>query len=284
MNLNCDKCMLFINNGCVFSLSLSFFKRHELHEVEDGEEQVEFEIQQVPSPTGSGKSSLWASVHSRLYLSHFIWLSLLQCRHYLYISTLNPWLSTLSAGDMDLISWYTTVFAITQSCAWICSPWNGHLMDVCRQRLLKGRKDVQFAGLGSTIPSLGLTSLLGIAFAGVAAIPKLQAQGLAFCLQVMSRAFLYGGNAAFIAIAFPSIHFGKLFGLMMSASAIPLLLQLPLVSFSKEHPHMINGITFALCLLTLIHPIVVARHYRKLSKSYATNADQAMPECKFSDV
>uniref|UniRef100_UPI00358EC371 equilibrative nucleobase transporter 1 isoform X2 n=1 Tax=Myxine glutinosa TaxID=7769 RepID=UPI00358EC371 len=268
-----------------YGLSLLFFK-HDLHEeAEEGQAQAPLETQQAPSPTGSGEASLWTCIRSRLFLSHFVWLSILQCRHYLYISTLNPWLSTLSAGDMDKISWYTTLFAIIQSCAWFCAPWNGRLIDLHRQRLLKGRKDVQFAGLGSTIPSLGLTTLLGIAFAGVAAIPKIQAQGLAFCLQVMSRAFLYGGNAAFIAIAFPSAHFGKLFGLMMSASAIPLLLQLPLVSVSQEHPHMVNGVTFALCLLTLIHPVVVDRHYRKLSNSHAnSHADEDIFECKSHDV
>uniref|UniRef100_A0A8C4X1K8 Solute carrier family 43 member 3 n=1 Tax=Eptatretus burgeri TaxID=7764 RepID=A0A8C4X1K8_EPTBU len=270
--------------GYRYGLSLSFFKRRESPGEPEGKEQAEFETQQVPSPSGSGDASLWASIFSRLYLSHFVWLSLLQFRHFLYISTLHPWLSTLSAGDVDMISWYTTLFAITQSCAWLCAPWNGCLIDVCRQRLLKGRKDVRFAGLGSTIPSLGLTSLLGIAFAGVAAIPKLQAQGLAFCLQVMSMTFIYGGNAAFIAIVFPSAHFAKLIGLMMSASAIPLLLQLPLVSFSKEHPHMVNLITFVLCWFSLIHPMVVYRHYRKLSSSQANNADEAMPEHNPPDV
>lgn len=53
----------------------------------------------------------------------------------------------------------------------------------------------------STVPSLALTSLLCLGFALCASVRVLPLQYVTFILQVISRSFLYGGNAAFLTLA-----------------------------------------------------------------------------------
>lgn len=57
------------------------------------------------------------------------------------------------------------------------------------------------AALRSSSLSLFLTSLQCILFSVCTSIPILQLQYLTFVLQVLNRSFLYGGNLAFISIA-----------------------------------------------------------------------------------
>lgn len=52
----------------------------------------------------------------------------------------------------------------------------------------------------SAVPSLALTSLLCLGFALCASVRVLPLQYVTFILQVISRSFLYGGNAAFLTL------------------------------------------------------------------------------------
>eukprot|EP00061_Rhincodon_typus_P013833 g40449.t1 len=46
--------------------------------------------------------SFRSCVFSKLFLTHLLWLSILQLRHYLFIGTLNPMLNLLADGDTSL--------------------------------------------------------------------------------------------------------------------------------------------------------------------------------------
>ncbi|NWT76802.1 S43A3 protein, partial [Prunella himalayana] len=171
---------------------------------------------------------------SWLFGWHVAWLSVMQLRHYLFIGTLNPQLEHLAGGDHALVSTYTNAFAFTQLCGVLCAPWNGLILD--RHKRGKGpRPDgnwvlAALADLRSAVLSLVVTVALCLLFSVLAAVPALPAQFGTFALQVISRSFLYGGNAAFLAIAFPPQHFGKLYGLAMALSALVALLQYPCVA------------------------------------------------------
>lgn len=130
------------------------------------------------------------------------------------------------------MSSYTNAFAYTQLCGVLCAPWNGLILD----RHKHGRKKEgtlqgvffdlwvasflhkgalvlpgyslcllgvldSLADLRSCVLSLVVTVLQCIAFSICASIPVLPVQYATFILQVLSRSFLYGGNAAFLAIA-----------------------------------------------------------------------------------
>uniref|UniRef100_A0A2K6AWZ3 Solute carrier family 43 member 3 n=1 Tax=Macaca nemestrina TaxID=9545 RepID=A0A2K6AWZ3_MACNE len=213
--------------------------------------------------------SFWSYALSRRFAWHLVWLSVIQLWHYLFIGTLNSLLTNMAGGDVARVSTYTNAFAFTQFGV-LCAPWNGLLMDRLKQKYQKEARKTGSSTLAvalcSTVPSLALTSLLCLGFALCASVPVLPLQYLTFILQVISRSFLYGSNAAFLTIAFPSEHFGKLFGLVMALSAVVSLLQFPIFTLIKgplqNDPFYVNVMFMLAILLTFVHPFLVYRECR----------------------
>ncbi|XP_020501460.1 solute carrier family 43 member 3b [Labrus bergylta] len=208
-------------------------------------------------------------VLSRFFMWHLLWLSVMQLRHYLFIGTLNPMLHRMTAGEPSLVSQYINAFAITQLCGVLCAPWNGLIMDRHKGKPLAPGESEQEADLRASVLSLFLTALQCLLFSICATTPYLPLQYITFILQVLNRSFLYGGNAAFISVAFPSCHFGKLYGLVMALSAVFSVLQYPCFALVKGvlggDPLYVNiGLTL-LSLLAFIHPLSVYLHCRSLA-------------------
>uniref|UniRef100_A0A8C8YY39 Solute carrier family 43 member 3 n=1 Tax=Prolemur simus TaxID=1328070 RepID=A0A8C8YY39_PROSS len=209
--------------------------------------------------------SFWSYVFSQRFAWHLVWLSVIQLYHYLFIGTLNSLLTSLAGRDRVIVSTYTNAFAITQFFGVLCAPWNGLLMDRLRQKYQKEAKrtgcSTSMVALRSAVPSLTLTSLLCLGFIICASVPVLPLQYVTFILQVISRSFLYGGNAAFLTLAFPSEHFGKLFGLVMALSGVVSLLQFPIFTLIKgplqNDPFYVNVMLILSTLLTFVHPFLL---------------------------
>ncbi|XP_045414037.1 solute carrier family 43 member 3 [Lemur catta] len=209
--------------------------------------------------------SFWSYVFSQRFAWHLVWLSVIQLYHYLFIGTLNSLLTSLAGRDRVIVSTYTNAFAITQFFGVLCAPWNGLLMDRLRQKYQKEAKrtgsSTSMVALHSAVPSLTLTSLLCLGFIICASVPVLRLQYVTFILQVISRSFLYGGNAAFLTLAFPSEHFGKLFGLVMALSGVVSLLQFPIFTLIKgplqNDPFYVNVMLILATLLTFVHPFLL---------------------------
>ncbi|XP_063814624.1 equilibrative nucleobase transporter 1 [Pseudophryne corroboree] len=208
--------------------------------------------------------SFRSCVFSSLFIWHLVWLSLMQLRHYLFIGTLNPTITHLSGGDLDKVSTYTNVFAVSQFFGVVCAPWNGLLMD----RHKKKQKDSdKLDDLRSSILSLSMTAVQCMLFSMCASIPMLPALYPTFILQVINRSFLYGGNAAFLSVVFPPQYFGKLFGLASAFSAVISLLQYPAFYIIRIYldgdPFYVNIFLLILMLLAFVHPINVFRICRQ---------------------
>ncbi|KAM4621771.1 solute carrier family 43 member 3b isoform 1-T2 [Polymixia lowei] len=216
-------------------------------------------------------------VLSRFFLLQLMWLSVMQLRHYLFIGTLNPMLQRLTQGEASLVSQYTNAFAVTQLCGILCAPWNGLIIDRHKGKPRASGESEQEADLRSSVLSLALTALQCVLFSVCTSIPLLPLQYLTFILQVLNRSFLYGGNAAFISIAFPSCHFGKLYGLIMALSAVVALLQYPCFALVKGYlggdPLYVNVALTLLSLLAFIHPLSVYLYCRGLASQRAKSRD-----------
>ncbi|XP_051506421.1 equilibrative nucleobase transporter 1-like [Myxocyprinus asiaticus] len=213
------------------------------------------------------------------FMWHMLWLSVMQLRHYMFIGTLNPMLNHLAGGDPDLVSRYTNAFAFTQLCGILCAPWNGLIMDRHKGKEREPGQSEQESDLKAAILSLSLTALQCVLFSVCAATPILPLQYLTFILQVLNRSFLYGGNAAFISVAFPPVHFGKLFGAVMALSAVVSLLQYPCFALIKGplggDPLYVNiGLT-VLSLLAFINPLYVYLHCRRQAAQRASTNSSA---------
>ncbi|XP_029297467.1 solute carrier family 43 member 3-like [Cottoperca gobio] len=215
-------------------------------------------------------------VMSRLFVWHVLWLSVMQLRHYFFIGTLNPMLQRLTEGEPSLVSQYTNAFAITQLCGILCAPWNGLIMDRLKGKPRAEGESEQEADLRASVLSLFVTVVQCVLFSVCAATPYLLLQYLTYILQVLNRSFLFGGNAAFLSVAFPPCHFGKLCGLDLALSAVFSLLQYPCFALVNGplggDPLYVNiGLTL-LSLLAFIHPLSVFLHCRSLASQRAINA------------
>ncbi|XP_010709500.1 solute carrier family 43 member 3 [Meleagris gallopavo] len=237
---------------------------------DDGPEEVPLE---PSAPKGNAAvKPFWTCVLSWLFMWHVVWLSVMQLRHYLFIGTLNPLLDHLALGNEHLVSIYTNAFAFTQLCGVLCAPWNGLILDCHKRNKAHRAEGAQgaLADLRASVPSLVLTVTQCVFFSICAAVPMLPMQFVTFVLQVISRSFLYGGNAAFLAIAFPPQHFGKLYGLAMALSALVALLQYPCIALVhgvlQGDPFYMNVGLIAVVLLAYVSPVVVARECRRRAK------------------
>ncbi|XP_020830047.1 equilibrative nucleobase transporter 1 [Phascolarctos cinereus] len=233
------------------------------------------DVQQETARTDkSDPRSFRGCVLSWRFFWHLVWLSSMQLWHYLFIGTLNPMLNSLARGNQHLVSTYTNAFAITQLFGVLCAPWNGFLLDGIKKKFQQEARKKGFpesmADLHSTFPSLTVTSLLCLSFSICATIPILKLQYFTFILQVISRSFLYGGNAAFITLAFPSQHFGKIYGTAMMLSALISLLQFPIFIFIKGplqgDPTYVNIGLILFTLLSFVQPFLLSRQWRHQEK------------------
>ncbi|XP_037635276.1 solute carrier family 43 member 3-like [Sebastes umbrosus] len=215
-------------------------------------------------------------VMSRFFVLHLLWLSVMQLRLLFFLSTLNPMLQRLTAGDPSLVSQYTNAFALTQLCSVLCAPWNGLIMDRHKGKPRAEGESEQEADLRSLVLSLFLTVLQSVVFSVCTTIPNLPLQYFTFVIEVLNSSFLYGGNTSFISVAFPSCRFGTLYGLIMALSAVFSLLQyacFALVNGPLDgDPLYVNiGLTL-LTLLAFIHPLSVFLHCRSLASQRAIRA------------
>ncbi|XP_075357800.1 equilibrative nucleobase transporter 1 isoform X2 [Mycteria americana] len=170
------------------------------------------------------------------------------------------------------VSTYTNAFAFTQLCGVLCAPWNGFILDRHKRGKTPRAEGARgaLADLQASVLSLVVTVTQCVLFSICAAVPVLPVQFATFVLQVLSRSFLYGGNAAFLAIAFPPQHFGKLYGLAMALSALVALLQYPCVALVQGplhgDPFYVNLGLIAVVLVAFVSPVVVARECRRRAK------------------
>uniref|UniRef100_A0A673B5T7 Solute carrier family 43 member 3 n=1 Tax=Sphaeramia orbicularis TaxID=375764 RepID=A0A673B5T7_9TELE len=215
---------------------------------------------------GLSEKSFRECLLSRFSFCVTVWLSVMQLRSYLFIGTLNPMLQRLADGDHSLVSHYTTVFALTQLCGVLCSPWNGFIMDRHKGKPRAAGESERDADLRASVLSLFLTPVLCILFSICATIPILPLQYLSFVLQVITRSFLYSGLAAFITMAFPSCHFGKLYGLVQAVAGLVSLLQYPCFILVENvfdgDPLYVNIALTLLIMFAFIHPLSVYLHCR----------------------
>ncbi|XP_036375569.1 solute carrier family 43 member 3-like [Megalops cyprinoides] len=221
------------------------------------------------SPLASfvSEASLRSCVLSWFFLFHLLWYSLMQLNLCFFIGTLNPMLSRLADGDSTLVNNYTSAFGLAQLLPVFLSPINGMLID-----RIKGKKRVsgeteKEADLRSSILSLFLTTIICVLFSICVSIPVLPLQYLSFLLNVLCFSFLSGSHSTFLTVAFPSCHYGMLYGLIAALTAVVLMLQSPLLiiinAFLEGDPLYVNIALTFLTLLTFIHPLYTRLYCRK---------------------
>ncbi|CAL8266976.1 unnamed protein product [Boreogadus saida] len=151
------------------------------------------------------------------------------------------------------LSQCTNALAIIQMCGVLFSPWNGLIFDRHKDKPRAAGETESESDLRAAVLSLALTALLSVLFSVSASVPLLPLQYLTFILQVLSRSFLYGGNA-FAMIVFPFSFTILINGLL------------------GGDPLWVNVVLTLLCLLAFLHPLYVHLHCRKLASQRCQKA------------
>ncbi|XP_067916315.1 equilibrative nucleobase transporter 1-like [Heterodontus francisci] len=270
-------------------------ERLEMTEVNRDEEQEGPETTDGVNPQTNGTEdsghneeeipSFRSCIFSKIFLTHMLWFSVIQLRHYHFIGTLNPMLTLLASGDSEQVSRMTNANAIIRIFSIFTAPLNGLIVDWQKQRNKRadagsGNPGVntqhppslrlsslqRLANMKVTVLSLAITVTLGVLFAVCAAIPVLEVQYVTFILQLFTASFLQGGMATFIAIVFPPCHFGKIYGLGRAIAAVISLLQYACFALVQgplqDNPLYLNIGFIVLVSLTYVHPINVYLHCR----------------------
>ncbi|KAK7087540.1 equilibrative nucleobase transporter 1-like [Littorina saxatilis] len=207
---------------------------------------------------------------SRLFLTDLLWMSVQRLRSWIFVGIFNPWITRLACGDKALVSHYTSVYAGLQFFGILTAPLSGRLMD----RKIKGGEkygNPRYERLHASIASFVLNSTVSVVLTVGTLIPVLELQYVTFVLHCLHRSFLYGPNSAFVANAFPSEHFGKLFGITLTVSALFSTIQYPLFLIMQGplngDPMAINIFLLVLMVISYVHPIYIWCYLqRKLSK------------------
>ncbi|XP_010740130.2 solute carrier family 43 member 3 isoform X2 [Larimichthys crocea] len=243
----------------------------------DNETPASHLLQKTLQEPKQEQATFQSCVMSWLFLWHLVWVVTILFCQVIFLSTVNPMLTRLANNDQTLVSHYTNAFAFTQLCGVLVAPINGLIMDRYKRKPLAPGETKREADLRSSSLALFLTSLQCFLFCVCFTCPVLPLQYLTFVLQVVNSAFFYGGHQAFVSIAFPMSHFGKMSGVAMSLSALVLLLQLPIHHFIQHllhgDPLYVNvGVTLV-SLLAFIHPLHVSFYCRKLAKQRKTERE-----------
>ncbi|XP_057706478.1 equilibrative nucleobase transporter 1-like isoform X1 [Corythoichthys intestinalis] len=210
---------------------------------------------------------------SKFFFLVLLWLSVIQLRHFVFIGTLNPALERLADGDASIVSKYINAFAFTQMCGLLVAPIHGTILDRHKRKPPVPGMSEEEADLNSAIISFFLTSVLALLFSICSSIPVLPLQYFTFVMQMIDFSFLYGGMTVFVAVVFPPCHFGKLYGLITTLSAVFSLLQYACFAVVEElldgDPLYVNIALTVLILFSFSHPLNVFLHCRKLASQRA---------------
>ena len=117
---------------------------------------------------------------------------------------------------------------------------------------------------------MSITSVLSIIYSALALISS--AYGT-FIFHLLTRGFVHGGLAAFVASNFPFRHFGKLFGLSGFIAGLFSFLQYGLFQISIHFDpdfYFINVGFLIACVLTLVHPAAIYIRIQRSNDRLAT--------------
>ncbi|XP_030848102.1 solute carrier family 43 member 3-like [Strongylocentrotus purpuratus] len=169
-----------------------------------------------------------------------LWQVFLQLDVYFTFGTLNFFLTRLSNGDEDLVSWYTNVFAITQFFTIIVGPLGGLLMDRNSISMLcskskKPKDKGPYAEMRDSCLPLALTTVASIGYSICLLIPNLQIQYLTFNLILVATSLLYGVGLAVVTVVFPMKYFVSVYGALRTISGFFTLLQYPIFILLQKY-------------------------------------------------
>ena len=190
-------------------------------------------------------------------------VSILRLRAEMFISVFGDWLLATFPDKMNksILDEFINMFSIMSIFLLGMALFNGLCCDTLIKHFIKKTGNERLATSKATVIMLTTTSFLGVLFSVTVCIPNLYFQYFSFVVLYLLVAFLFGGHTSYIALTFPKEHFGRLFGLSRTFSAIVSLAQYPLSVFvfriCNNNFFTLHIIFVLACIFSFLHPLVL---------------------------
>ncbi|CAH1803126.1 unnamed protein product [Owenia fusiformis] len=205
-------------------------------------------------------------IQSPIYWTSVLWFSSAQLGLNFFLGNFNSWITYLTKDNTQQVSMYTTVFSFMLFAAVFISPLSGPMLDRRTTNPI-GSFAFKLEKIRHFIPMFCLNTGLGVLVFACAAIPVLELQYFTFVVYGFHRTFTYGSITAFITVAFPTQHFGKLYGILFTTGCIVSLLQYPLFIWIKgplkNDSLWVHILLLCSAAISVIHPICVWIYCRR---------------------
>ena len=191
-------------------------------------------------------------LNNSLFWTNALFFSVNSLRLVFFNSSLLYWLKHVAGNEVNKL---TNIFGIFMLFGIFFAPFNGFIIDGANKLLKSKKTNDKDVVLKTSLISLTVTYCFSVVFSLMTVVPSIYGS---FIFYLLTRSFVYSGNASFIALNFPFYHFGKLYGLNFLIFGVVNFLQYALFWLALRYSfYFVNMSLLVAVLLTSVHLVAI---------------------------